>query len=82
MKVLSDFNKQGYKFSHISKMHIITNNLEKDMTYFMYINNPMPMVERKININIARNLYLVNAFDRHIDHPMIRKFSYVPINDL
>jgi len=58
-------------------MHIITNNLEKDMTYFFYINNPMPMVERKINMNIAKNPHLINALDRSIDHPMIRKFSYV-----
>ena len=35
MKLISDCNKKGFKFSHISRMHIITHNLRKDMTYFM-----------------------------------------------
>jgi len=41
------------------------------------MNTPMPMVERKININL-NNPDLINVFDRTIDHPMIRKFSLVP----
>ena len=79
MKVISDFNKKGFKFSQISKMHIITHNLKKDMTYFMYMNCPMSAVERKININLNKNPDLINTFDGAIDHPMIRRFSFIPI---
>ena len=34
------------------------------MTYANYINNPMPMVERRINFIIARNPKLLNSIDR------------------
>ena len=35
------------------------------MTYENYINEPMSMCERKININIARNPHLINSLDRN-----------------
>ena len=78
LKVLSDFNNKGYKFSHISRMHIFTHNLKTDMIYNFYMNTPMSAVERKTNINLNKNPNLKNVFDRTIDHPKIRKFSFVP----
>ena len=54
LKVISDFNDKGYKFSHISRMHINTHNLKKDMTYYFNMNTPMSAVERKININLKK----------------------------
>ena len=77
LKVISDFNDKRYNFSHISRTHRITHNLEKDMTYYFYMNSPMSSVERKININLNKNPDLINIFDRTIDHPMIRKFRFV-----
>ena len=78
LKVISDFNNKGYKFSHFSRMHIITHNLKKDTTYYFYMNTPMSAVEQKININLNKNPGLIKVFDRTIDHPMIRKLSFVP----
>ena len=78
LKVISDFNDKGYKFSHFSRRHIITHNLKKDMTYYFYMNTPMSAVERKINITLNKNPDLINLFDRTIDYPMNRKFNFVP----
>ena len=52
-----------------------------NMTYVNYMNLPMSMVERQINFNIAKNPHLINTLDRTINHPLIRKFSYMPFND-
>ena len=76
--VISDFNDKGYVYSHTSKMFIITHNHRKDLTYSFYMSLPMCAVERRINILLHKNPDLINSFDRTIDHPLIRKFSYVP----
>ena len=47
-------------------------------TYENYINNPRSMVERRININIAKNHKLVNLFDRNKNHALVRKDSHIP----
>ena len=78
LKVISDFIDKGYKFSHISRAHIITHNLRKDMTYHFYMSLPMSAVEQQINLILHKNPHLINSFCRTIDHPMIRKFSYIP----
>ena len=49
-----------------------------DMTYEYYINRPMSMCERKININIARNPHLIKILDRNKNHPLIRKYLHIP----
>ena len=49
-----------------------------NMTYEHYINQPMHMFERKININIARNPHLINSLNRNKNHPIIRKFLHIP----
>ena len=58
-------------------MEIITHNLKNDI--FFYMNTPMSAAERKLNIKLHKNPDLINVFDRTIDHPMIRKFSFLPI---
>ena len=49
-------------------------------TYGIYINNPMPMVERRINFIIAKYPQLINSLGRNKNHPLIRKFSHIPFN--
>ena len=51
------------------------------MTYEYYINQPMSMCERKINMNIARNPHLINSLDRNKNDPLIRKCSHIPFNN-
>ena len=48
-----------------------------NMSYKYYINQPMPMLERRINFIIARNPQLINSLNRNKNHPLIRKYSHV-----
>ena len=47
------------------------------MTYKYYLNNPMSMLERKMNYIIIKNPKLINALDRNKNHPLIRKYSHI-----
>ena len=64
INTIQDFINPGYKFSHISNMNNITIKITMNMTYESYINNTMPMVERRINFIIAENPSLMNSLDR------------------
>ena len=75
---IQDFINQGYKLSHTSNMNNITIKIKMNMIYEYYINQPMSMCERKINMHIARNPHLRNSLDRNKNHPLIRKYSHIP----
>ena len=49
-----------------------------NLTYQLYINNPMPMVERRLNMIIAKNPQLIKSFERNRNQPWIRKYSHIP----
>ena len=76
-----DFINQGYKFSHISNMNIITNNFKLNMTYENNINQPMQAVERKLKMIIAKNPHLISSINRSHNHPLIRNYSHIPFNN-
>ena len=80
INAIQDFINQGYKFSHISFMNIITIHIKRTMTYEYHITNTMPMVERWINFIFAENPKLINSLDRNKNHPLIRKYSHIPFN--
>ena len=44
------------------------------MSYKYYLNNPMSMLERRINYIIAKNPKLINTLDKNKKHPLIRKY--------
>ena len=48
-----------------------------NMTYEYYINQPMSVGERKINMNIARNPRLIKSLDCNKNHPLIRKYLHI-----
>ena len=50
-------------------------------TYENYINQPMSMCERRINMIIAKGNKLINSLDREKIHPFIRKYSHLPFNN-
>ena len=52
-----------------------------NITYKNYINSPLPMFERRINFNIPKNPHLINTLDHTKNHPLIRKYSYIPFNN-
>ena len=62
-------------------MHISVLFDKCKITYKNYINSPMPLFERRINFNIAKNPHLINTLDRTKNHFSIRKYSYLPFNN-
>ena len=40
----------------------------------------MSMLERRINMILAKNPQLINSLDRIKNHPLIRKNSHIPFN--
>ena len=48
-----------------------------NMSYKYYINQPMSMLERRINFIIARNPKLINCLNRNKNRPLIRKYSNI-----
>ena len=67
----------GYKFKNINHMIMKTITCKCNMSYKHYINQPMSMLERRINMIIAKNRRLINAIDRTKNHPLIRKYSHI-----
>ena len=77
-----DSCKSGrFKFSNINQMTINTISDRCNMTDENYINQPMSMVERRLNMIIANNPHLINPLGRNKNHPLIRKYSYIPFNN-
>ena len=74
------FKSRVYVFYNINQMTININNDSCNMTYKRYINQPMHLCERKINLNIAKNPRLINSLDRNRNHPLIRKYLHTPFN--
>ena len=65
-------------------IHQMTINIFSDrcnMTYEIYLNQPMHMCERKIKMDIAKNPVLINSLDRNKNHSLTRKNSRIPINN-
>ena len=51
------------------------------MTYKYYMNSPMSMIERRLNIIIAKNPQLINSLDISKNHPLVKKYSKVLFNN-
>ena len=45
MNVIDDFKDEGYNFSHLAEMHIITIANKRDMSYYFYIKHNMCALE-------------------------------------
>ena len=63
-------------------MKIITISIKRNMTYKHCLNQPMSMLERRINYTINKNPKLIISLDRIKNHPLIRKYSHIPFNNL
>ena len=62
-------------------MPIKTTKDKRNMTYEHYLNQPMHMCEKKMNMNIARNPQLINSLDRNKNRLLIIKYSHIPFNN-
>ena len=58
-------------------MIIKTISCKCNMSYKFYINHPMSMLERRINMIIAKKPQLIKSLDRIKNHPLIRKYSHI-----
>ena len=73
---------QGYVFCNINEMIIKTTNDKCNMTHKHYINQPIQMIERRLNFVIDSCPQLINALDRNKNHCLIRKYSHIRANNI
>ena len=59
-------------------MCITTVSFIRYMTHEFCIKQPMQRIELKLNMVIDENPHLINALDRSVNHPSIRKYSSIP----
>ena len=50
------------------------------MTYELFIEQSVQMIELNLNIIIYKNRHLINALDKGDNHPLIRKYSRIPFS--
>ena len=50
------------------------------MSYKYCIKNPLHKVERKLKMIMSGKPHLINALDRGVSHPLLRKVSLIPFN--
>ena len=72
---------RGRKFSHISKLKIKTISNVSYMKYKYYLNQPKQLIERRLNMIIAKNPQLIRSLNRGCDHPLIRKYIHIPFDN-
>ena len=62
-------------------MNIKTIGHKRFMRYEYYVKQPTQMIDLKLNLIIAKNPHLINSLGRSINHPLITKYSIIPINN-
>ena len=72
---------RGRKISHMSKMKIKTISNMGYMNYNYYLRQPMQKIERRLNMNDAKNPEIINSLNRGSDHLLIRKHIHILFND-
>ena len=70
----------NFVFDNINKMEISMISCRCNMTYKNYMNSPMSMLERYINMVIAKNPSLIKSLDIKVNHPITRKCDYLLLN--
>ena len=66
---------EGYDFSHIAEMDIITLVHKRNMTYDHYLKHNMSAFEWKLNSTINKDKNLKNKFPKNWRHPINTKFN-------
>ena len=66
---------EGYDFSHIAEMDIITLAHKRDMAYDFYLKHNMSAFEWKLNSKINKDKNLINKFPKNWRHPLNTKFN-------
>ena len=66
---------EGYDFSHIAEMDIITLVYKHDMTYDFYLKHNMSAFEWKFNAMINKEKNPINKIPQNWRHPINKKFG-------
>ena len=66
--VITNLKEEGYDFSHLAEMDIITLAHKRDMTYDFYLKYNMSAFERKLNAMINKDKNLINKFSKKWRH--------------
>ena len=66
----------NFVFVNIIKMENNTISCRCNMTYKYYMNTPMSMLERRINMVIGKNPQLIKSLIIKENHPITRKYDY------
>ena len=73
--IISNLKEEGYDFSHIAEMDIITLAKTRDMTYDFYLKHNMSAFEWKLNAMINKDKNVINKFPKNWRHPINTKFN-------
>ena len=76
-----EFYIKHHNFSHLTEMIIKRFSDIRNMNYKYFKNNPMNMVEKRLNMIIVRNPDLITPLNRRVSYPLIRKYSHIPFNN-
>ena len=74
-EAINRLKEEGYHFSQIAEMDIVTLAQKRDMTYDFYLKHNMPALERKLNAMINKDKNLINKFPQIWRHPINMKFN-------
>ena len=75
------FIERRQMLSHTSETDFTTVSNKSQLTFELYIERPMQMVELKLIMIIEENDHIMNASDRTTSHPLIRKHSHMPFKN-
>ena len=70
-----NLKEEGFDFSHIAEMDIITLAHKRDMTYDFYLKHNMSAFEWKLIAMINKDKNLINKFPKNWRHPINLKFN-------
>ena len=65
----------------IVNMRIKTIGNKSYINYNYYLKQPMQMIERRLNMNLAENPQLIYSLKRGSDHLLIKKYIHFPFSD-
>ena len=71
------YKSQGYSFCNINKMFVKTITDKHWMSHKIYIQYPLQLIERQINLVIERCPELLNTLDHTINPPITAKSSQI-----
>ena len=63
-------------------MNITTISNKRYLTFENYIKQPMQLAELNLNLIISKNPHLIYALDGRINHPLIEKYSRIPLSNM